>query len=163
MRLVFSWQCKYTYVYSGIGIVDQDVQPAILFTFDPLEQFFNFFVVCRITDNWQTVSTPLLHLCRQQTCQLWTTERNLSWNTASVILQRRKTSTSQLQCRPSHAPGMDGEEELPIVGAEDTYYKMMEPSFVVNNRLCCSLDVALIRNFTSAAVCFRVFSWRPVM
>lgn len=76
MRLLFSWQCKYTHVHSSIGVVNQHIQPAILFTFDPLEQLFNFFVVCRITDNWQTVSAPLLYLCWEQTCQLWTAERN---------------------------------------------------------------------------------------
>ena len=52
----------YTYLYSSIGIVNQDIKPAILFAFDPLKQLLDVLVLSGITDNWHTVSTPLLDL-----------------------------------------------------------------------------------------------------
>lgn len=53
------------HLYSCIGIVHQDIQPAILLTFDPLKEFLNVFVIRRIADNRHTFSTPLLYLYRE--------------------------------------------------------------------------------------------------
>lgn len=65
------WYVKYfsvtvVHLYSCIGIVHQDIQPAILLTFDPLKEFLNVFVICRIADNRHTFPTPLLYLYRER-------------------------------------------------------------------------------------------------
>lgn len=49
-------------MHSSVGIVDQDIQPAILFMFDPFKQVFNVCIFSRITDDWQTVATSLFNL-----------------------------------------------------------------------------------------------------
>lgn len=168
MRLLFSWQHKYTHVYSGIGVVNQHIQSAILFTFDPLEQFFNLFVVCGIADNWQTVSAPLLYLWWEQTCQLWTAERNpeeVFDTTEKKSIHFPVAMLSKSCTRNGQGGGTADCGSWGCLLQNDG--AIIRERLVNNNRLCRSSsqwpDVAPIRNFTSAAVCFRVFSWRPVM
>lgn len=57
-----SMTAQFSYLHSRVGVVHQDIQPSILLPFDLLKQFFDVFVVCRITDNWHAASAPLLYL-----------------------------------------------------------------------------------------------------
>ena len=65
-----STTAQFSYLHSGVGVVHQDIQPSVLLLFDPLKQFFDVFVLCRITDNWNAVSAPLLYLWGEESYAL---------------------------------------------------------------------------------------------
>ena len=52
----------YTDLHACIGVVDQDIQTAILFVLDLLKQLFDVIFFGGITDHRQAVAPPLLYL-----------------------------------------------------------------------------------------------------
>lgn len=61
-------QLRETHMHSSVGIVDKNVKSAILFARDSLKKILNFFLICRVADDWHTVSTPLFNLRLDNTC-----------------------------------------------------------------------------------------------